>query len=178
MKIKHNKRAVVLLVCLILVLTASVGSTLAYLLSTTEPLTNEFEPAEVGCEVQDDYSIQNTGNVDAYIRVSIVATWTKSDGTVSAQQPEYSFILGSNWTKAADGYYYYSAPVAPDGKTDALLSDLSSGNIPGYSFELQIVASAVQADPVSVVTDVWSSGVSGVTGINGDQLTIKLETTD
>lgn len=181
MKRINNKRALVLVACLILVLTASVGTTLGYLLSVTEPMTNAFEAASVECEVQSDengfYFIKNTGNVDAYIRVAIIATWTKSDGTVSAQVPEISFNLKDNWIQAEDGYYYYKFPVQKE--TDILiLENLGAGTVTmdGYSLDIKIVTSAVQADPITVVADAWQSGVEAVS--ESGELTIKMASKD
>lgn len=132
MKRKLNKRAVTLLVCLVILVVASVGATLAYLITATDPVENTFTPARVSCDVVElfennvkkDVRIQNTGNTDAYIRAAIVVTWKNDDGEIYAVTPmegkdyEIRWNLLSDgstggWIKGADGFYYYNQEVAP-----------------------------------------------------------------
>lgn len=109
MKRKLNKRSVALLVCLAVILTATVGVTLAYIFTNTDALQNLFTPAQVSCAVvekldgeqqngvtasrpsgfqtKSEVKIHNTGNTNAYIRVALVVTWKAEDGTVYAQTP-------------------------------------------------------------------------------------------
>ena len=196
-----NKRAVTLLVCLILIFTVTVGISLAHILARTNSRDNTFIPGRVSCAVVENRSdsehtsgqvtvptdpsqgnaqikrnvmIKNTGNVDAYIRVAIVVTWKASDGTVYAKTPvlgtDYSMALDlqNGWFEGSDGYYYYSSSVAPNGGLTSVLIPDASQRVPGpidtegrqYYLSIEIVASAIQADPAEVVHKQWGVTVT------------------
>ena len=96
----HGKRArkrplarpVLLALSLVLVLGLSVGGTLAYLVTSTGPVTNTFTPGEVKTEIKEEFAndikenvyVTNTGTVDAYIRAQIVINWVDKDGNMVA----------------------------------------------------------------------------------------------
>lgn len=194
MKRKLNKRAVALLVCLTVILTAAVGVTLAIIFTGTDALENIFTPAQVSCAVVENgqpytatklsdgtgisaLQVKNTGNTDAYIRASIVVVWKNTDGDVYAKTPvlgtDYNMTLslGTNssaeqWVKGGDGFYYFTSPVAANAVTGNLIASASyTANAPaGYSLYVEVVASALQAKPTSVVCDVWKSGVEKIEG--------------
>lgn len=190
---KCNKKFVALLVSLTLVLTIAVGGTLAYLVDKTGSVVNKFNPSSVTTEVYEEregnvkknVKIQNTGDTTAYIRAAVVVTWQDASGNVYGQMPaagtdytisyNVSTAQGANlWIKGADGFYYWTSPVEPNAVTGGNLINTASpvaGNAPeGYSLCIEILGSGVQSKPTSVVTDVWSSGVSSVSGTT---LTIK-----
>ncbi|MBQ8816693.1 MAG: hypothetical protein IJZ84_05375 [Lachnospiraceae bacterium] len=173
--------------------------TLAYVFSHSTSVENTFTEAHVTCEVmetfngtiKEDVYIQNTSNISSYIRAAVVVTWMSEDGTkVTAAKPvddtdyvikyadEYAKESGNatNWIKGSDGYWYYTVPVNAGGVTQNLIENcsLKEGVTPpdGFYLSVEIVASAIQATPTYVVTDQWSSGVSGV---NGTTLQIKTE---
>lgn len=198
-----KKRLTILLVSLLSVVAISVGVTLAYVLTKTDEVENEFKPSKVACAVvekldgtqqgevtgdqvgeteneefaiKSDVQIKNTGDTDAYIRVAVVVTWKKADGTVWAQTPvagtDYTaWTPGADWTKIGD-YYYYTQPVKPTNTTGTLINTievLDTANIPdGYYLSIEIVASAIQAKPSDVVEEQWgvSVGSSGITAKN------------
>ena len=90
---KHMKRkALLLAVCAALVLTAAIGGTTAFIVANTNQVKNEFTPGEVPIEVKEsfdgttksDVRIRNNGNVLAFIRAKVVATWKDSGGNVSS----------------------------------------------------------------------------------------------
>lgn len=184
---KHRKRlwtgiALALALCCVVS-----GITLAYIFTNTAEVKNEFVPAEVSCEVvetfdgetKSDVTIKNTGKTDSYIRAAIVVTWMSEDGTqVSATKPiagtDYSvtFASGTAWEASADGFWYFKNPVAVGATTDVLIESCTCLVTPpeGFYLSVEIVASAIQASPTTVVTTNWSSGVSGV---NGTTLVIK-----
>ena len=97
MRKNSAKQAVAMAVIASLVLLAAcvvVGS-VAYLVSRPDSLANDFIPAKVTCAVEEqfadgvksDVKIRNTGNVDAYIRAAVVATFRSADGKVLATAP-------------------------------------------------------------------------------------------
>lgn len=194
MKWKLHKRAVTLLVCLVILVTASVGVTLAYLFAATDPVENTFTPAKVSCDVVESFEnnvktnvrIQNTGNTDAYIRAAIVVTWKNIDGEVHAARPvrDTDYVISLNltdgWTEGDDGFYYYNQEVVPCTHTDETACDdcltavlikscqPGSGQAPeGYQLSVEIVASAIQSAPDNVVGDAWSNAQVTVKGESG-----------
>ena len=179
---KFISKKSILIVTLALLLTVAVGSTLAYIFMRTNPVNNTFTPAQVSCAVVEEFEdnvksnvkIQNTGDTDAYIRVAIVITWKNDQGVVWAEAPtsnDYTIewnLTADGWVKGPDGYYYYTQKVAPhgglhDGLTDVLITSCTpvTGNAPeGYVLSVEIVASAIQASPDTVVEEQWKTGVS------------------
>ena len=166
---------------LALALTVTVGGTLAWLATHTDPVTNTFEMGQVtpvvtedfeqNTDVKKDVSVRNNGNVPAYIRVALVATWENGSGDVkpadldklnidwgpdgdvgTAEMPE------NGWIKLGD-YYYYQAPVAGQDFTNNLIAEATvrtdSEQPEGYHMNLQIIADSIQAAPPEAVTTAW-----------------------
>ena len=190
MKRKFSKKSVALLVSLVLVLGAAVGGTIAWMTAQTNHVTNIFEIAKVTTEVveerneevKENVKIKNTGDTDAYIRAAVVVTWQNANGEVYGQAPvadqDYTIQFNTTeqrdsknnpgkWTLAADGFYYWSGPVAPKALTGVLITSCSpvAGQTPeGYGLNVEIIGSGIQAMPADAVKEAWASGVSGVTG--------------
>ena len=176
----------VALVALLVLLCCTVAGTLAYLVTNTDPVTNTFTPAHVSTAVDEtfkngvksDVKIQNTGNIDAYIRVAVVANWANSAGDVyggaaptdKGANKDYDLTLKANngWVKGADGYYYYIHPVAPKESTTAIFEDitqLTDDPAEGYGLQITILADGIQSEPGTTVVSVWKS----VTDVNTDK---------
>ena len=137
-------------------------------------------------------AVKNTGDTTAFIRAAINVTWMKDaeagtkynagDQTVSAKVPvkdtDYSitFAKNTNWIQGADGYYYYKLPVAPQGSTEVLIEEcklLENASVPdGYHLSVEIVASAIQSAPDSVVQSMWHVTVEDgkITSANGSEV--------
>lgn len=174
--LKKNKRLIITILCLCIV-TCAVGGVVAYLTSRTEPVTNEFVPAKVSCVVEEifeggvknDVKIRNTGNVDAYIRVSVVANFVSDDGKVLATAPQegtdYMVVWNPHgWKKGTDGFWYCKQAVAPDGLTPMLIESAVAVSAPaGYRLNIQILATAIQSAPDAAVQEAW-----GITPVNGE----------
>ena len=183
---KDRKRHILTIALVSVICCIISGVTLAYVFTHTDPLENTFDPSKVSCQVLEgedghtfdgetktNVKIQNTGQTDAYIRAAVVVTWMSEDKkTVTASVPQentdYSitYAIGSGWLKGADGFWYYTSPVAVDDNTKVLINDchlLDTANIPeGFYLSVEIVASAIQSTPEYVVTQQWSSGVNSV----------------
>ena len=174
---------------------------MAFLSTSTGSKVNTFTPSEVTCEVTETFknnvksnvAVKNTGDTTAFIRAAINVTWMKNeeagteynaaDQTVSAKVPlkgtDYSITLAenNNWIQGADGYYYYKLPVDPQGSTEVLIEDCKlqeSASVPdGYHLSVEIVASAIQSAPDSVVQDMWHVTVANgiITSANGSEVT-------
>lgn len=163
-------------VLLILAVVLAIGGTLAYIIANTASVENKFTPGEVRCEVEEtfknnvksDVKIKNTGNTAAYIRATYVVTWQKDDGTVNGKMPvvgtDYTieFAENSGWKLIGD-YWYYTSPVAAGGETGVLIASckLAEGAaVPtGYHLSVEIIASAIQSEPASVVAEKWHVAV-------------------
>ena len=196
-----KKRLTILLVSLSLILVVGVGVTLAYVFASTGDVVNTFTPSKVACAViensqdtentgnpvnvesKSNVMIKNTGDTDAYIRVAVIVNWKSADGSkVWATAPktgEYTIVYNTNsrWARSlADGYWYHTAEVAPDGLTDVLITSATQ-NAPGpkgtdgtqYYLSIEIVASAIQSTPDNVVKDMWGATASNgtITAIPG-----------
>jgi len=164
-----NRKSMLVIACIALVLTVTVGGTLAYLIATDGPLTNTFTPTRVTCSVieegnansnnnefsvgesKDNVKIQNTGTTAAYIRAAVAANWVDANGNIVAPVENLTFERGSGWSKnEADGFYYYETPVNPGETTSELITSYSvsnAGTKPANAdhLEMTISCQAIQA---------------------------------
>lgn len=182
-RIRMNKLAI-LFIAVVMLIGAVVGSTVAFLVTQTDPVENKFTYASVSCTVSESFNgttkekvqIQNTGTTDAYIRATYVVNWLNKDGSI-APVPQgtipngYELSISENpdkaWTKGTDGYFYYLTPVAPGGLTDGSLVNCTvtypQGVEPEYILSVEILATAVQSTPAKAVREAW-----GVTPVSGN----------
>lgn len=182
-RIRMNKLAI-LFIAVVMLIGAVVGSTVAFLVTKTDPVENKFTYASVSCAVSESFNgttkekvqIQNTGTTDAYIRATYVVNWLNKDGSI-APVPQgtipngYTLSISENpdnaWTKGTDGYFYYLIPVAPGGLTDGSLVNCTvtypQGVEPEYILSVEILATAVQSTPAKAVQEAW-----GVTPVSGN----------
>ena len=193
-QLRRPKRLATLLVSLLLVLGVAVGGTVAFLSTRTDSKENTFTPSKVTCEVTETFknnvksnvAVQNTGDTTAFIRASINVTWMSNQDaanqTVSAKVPvkdtDYSITFAKNtkWIQGDDGYYYYQLPVGPQGSTGVLIEECelqNNASVPdGYHLSVEIVASAIQSAPDSVVQSMWHVTVENgiITSANGSEV--------
>ena len=158
---KHTKpsprrhRKVLLVAAMTLLLTLVIGGTVAYLLDVTGPVENVFMPSDVTCYVYEEISgnqktairIQNTGNIDAFIRVVVSANYVDAAGNICAAHNAPALPApGSGWT-LSNGIYHYSEEVAPGGYTAPLFDGaVTLGTAAdGCTVKMEIAASAIQA---------------------------------
>lgn len=174
----NRKKASFLLTSLILLLTLFIGGTTAFLIAKGNPVTNTFTPSRVATEVHEnfdnkvkkDVKIYNSGDTTAYIRAAIVVTWQDAAGNVYPGTPvpdtHYTISYGTGWI-LKDGFYYYTQPVEPGQETAVLINSCSpiQGQTPaGYGLNVEILGSAIQSVPISVVTSNWGVTVDNQTG--------------
>ena len=184
-------RSFVLVVSVLVLLVGIVGASLAYLSMKTEPVKNEFAYGKVSCEVLENFDgtvknnvrIKNTGNIPAYIRARVVVTWKNENGDIYGTKPvlgsaadednknyDYSFDYNPSWicmtTDSGGLYFYFPEFIGPDAETDWMLYNFKkseNANVPeGYDLSVEILADAIQSEPVSAVEEAW-----GVTVRNG-----------
>lgn len=184
-------RSFVLVVSVLVLLVGIVGASLAYLTMKTPAVKNEFTYGKVSCEVLEDFDgtvksnvrIKNTGNIPAYIRARVVVTWKNEKGDIYGTKPvlgsaadednknyDYSFDYNPSWicmtTDSGGLYFYFPKFIEPDAETDWMLYNFKkseTANVPeGYDLSVEILADAIQSEPVSAVEEAW-----GVTVRNG-----------
>jgi len=144
---KHNP-VFLLIICVILAF-SSIGIASALILTNSDEKTNEFVLGNILCEVQEDYSIKNTGNTSCYIRAEIIANWMDSEGNIYGVNPEYDLTLGTDWKQSSiDGYYYYTKEVKESEYTSKIISEIINNSVApeGYSLYINILAEAIQSD--------------------------------
>lgn len=177
-RVRMNRTAI-LFMAIIMLIGAVIGSTVAYLITNTDPVENQFTYAGVSCEVKEDFNetekknvkITNTGSTDAYIRATYVVNWVDSaTGNIVASVPKgYSYELTENpggmWRKDGDGYFYYLTPVAPSESTPGslLTCKVTYPENPEYRLSVEILATAIQSTPAKAVEEAW-----GVTPSSGN----------
>lgn len=173
----NRKRVWITVVALLLLLIFVAGGTIAYFTSKTDTDVNTFVPSKVTCAVEESFdgsvksnvAIRNTGNVIAYVRATVLVNWVdeNDESRVLAIAPipdtDYSLVFGdSGWVKGGDGFWYYRSALAPQGLTNNLIerAEQLSEAPDGYRLSVQIVATAIQAQPADVVSDEWAVSVS------------------
>ena len=158
---KHMKRkALLLAVCAALLLTAAIGGTTAFIVANTNQVRNEFTPGAVPIGVEESFvndvkenvQIRNKGNVPAFIRAKVVATWKDSSGYVSGtpvKAEDYTIEYNqTDWVKGEDGFWYYNKSVSMGDVTNPLITRCTkAGTAPaGYDLSIEILAESIQAE--------------------------------
>lgn len=157
-KLKH-----IGLIFILMAIILSVGSIISYLSDNSTDLENVFVPGVVTCKVNESFdgstksnvTVSNTGNVDAYMRAAIIINWCDNSGMIYGEasptiDEDYEIVIGDEWYKGADGYYYYNDIVAPGEDTPILIKEckeIKEMTPKGHYLSVDIISSAVQADP-------------------------------
>ena len=182
-KLSHmSKRAVLLVLSLVMILSVSVGGTLAYLIAQSETRTNVFEPGEVTTTTEEKFdgilkeNVQisaEKSNIDTYIRAKIVVNWIEENGNVSALSPaidtDYTISINNvDWTQKGDGFWYCKDVVKAGEKSPVLINSCAPNeNMGPVNAQLQvtILSQAIQASD-KAVEDAW--GAPGIAPITAD----------
>lgn len=195
---KQKTKYTVLLACLLVTVAIAVSGTIAYLFTSSDPVVNTFTPVtpdieipeEMNRTVKEKATVQNTGDVDSYLRAKIVVTWQNSNGEVYPEVPvlktdsnaegDYTMSTGAHWIQHTDGYYYYYKVAAlgqpevtkkdgsieyGEGVTDDDMLIIRAevvGEAPaeGYTLHIEILGQAIQAEPVDAIKDAWGVTIS------------------
>lgn len=145
------RRPLLLLVSLVLLLALAVGGTVAWLNTSTSPVENTMIPGNVPITINETFngttksgvSVTNNGNIDAYIRVAIVANAVDENGNIIAGTAPTFTVNETKWQKLDDGYYYYKGVVAPYGTEGSTTAPLFTGDVT-VNGELNILAESIQ----------------------------------
>ena len=186
---KHGNiiRLSIIIVGAILIV-ASVSVAVAYMIIRSPEITNSFVPAKIDCQVLETKTItgnvvtktsvtaQNTGNVDAYIRVRVVTYWEDSKGNpVARTRPTNEFGKDWKYNDAAWIYddrnqtFYHKAPVGANDVTAELLKfdsgfngitleseDVKQGSVTfTYYPMVEFIVEGIQGDPDTAVKESW-----------------------
>ena len=186
-----------LMASVVMILAVAIGGTVAYIATSAGPVENTFTLGQVPITVVEDFNgnvkndvkIKNMGDVDAYIRATVIANWVDSQGNIYGEKPvkctceagstdcthDYTITYPTDtcWTEEG-GYYYYTSDVAPNELTGVLFTDCSevAGKAPeGYTLSVEILAQSIQADgknasgqtPVELA---WGEAAANAVGAN------------
>ena len=149
------------LICVIVVFSAT--GVFGFLTDTSSVVKNEFKVASVTCEAKSDYTVENTGNIPALIRVKLLVNWIDEDGNVLFPAPEdasYRLSLAdSGWTHVggtdpASGYWYCNQILSPQESSSVPLVRTVSAS--GGKLQIMMLAEAIQATPADAVRESWN----------------------
>lgn len=186
------KKSTTMLVSVGLTLSLLVLGTVAYLTTKSSPIKNIFNPSQVTTKVVEnwdgtvkkDVKIQNTGDIDAWIRATYVVTWQNAAGeiygVVPVENTDYimKMDLKNGWLKGNDGFYYWTKPVASEATSpDSCYTGIwiteckpvKAAPAEGYYLTVEIIGSGLQSKPNSTFNSSWGAS-SGLTAAN-DALT-------
>lgn len=160
-----SRHKLLLPISIVLLLSAAIGGTLAYIAVSTPAVVNQFSSASVSCMVNVDdatrtIDVTNTGNINAYIRATFIVNWMDADGNVygiapvkgeqKGQEDYYVTPMGTEWTyDSVNDIYYYPQVVKPGDTTKDLVADIyvtENAAPTGYHLSVEVVAEAIQAD--------------------------------
>ncbi len=176
-----TKRKQILVLLAGVLLLAGVAGTFAWL-SVTGVLVNEFGFGSVTPSVDEtldnnvksDVAVKNSGSAPAYLRVAVDIYWQDKDGARLWNEPvegtDYAIVWGdvsnasttssaSSWVRSADGFYYWTSPVAPLGKTGVLIKSVSEKKTDGKNLVVDISTQAIQSTPDDAVKEAWGCTV-------------------
>jgi hypothetical protein len=193
---KNKNNFIILMIAVVAVVVASVSTVVAYIFKKSQVVENQFVPAAVQCAVKETFKddtkssvkVENTGNIEAYIRLRVVTYWQDSKGNVvGLTAPEIKF--GDTWKydtekwiyDADEKTFYHKAPVAAEALTSELFEDGFSGiklekktvTFDGQDYiyhpVITFMAEAIQSVPSNAVAETWKVTLDGngnITALN------------
>lgn len=183
-KITHmSKRAALLVLSLVTILTISVSGTLAYLIRKTAPVENNFIPGTIDTKTEETFENnqkenvfvtngKNTGSLPVYVRAKVVFAWTDGAGNVLADPVNPADLTikwagnttGTGWSEKSDGYYYYSDILYPGESTGKLIETCYPNEGAGPEnarLQVTILTQSIQAYRTKdAVIDAWGETVA------------------
>lgn len=188
-KITHmSKRAALLVLSLVTILTISVSGTLAYLIRKTDEVQNNFIPGTIDTTTDETFdgekktdvlvtNGENTGSLPVYVRAKVVFAWTDGAGNVLADpvvvsdEPDSMVEIdwvgedgSGKWVKGDDGFYYYSDILYPGEQTDNLIDSCCPKEGVGpvdAQLQVTILTQSIQAyGTKDAVIDAWGETVA------------------
>lgn len=154
---KKSQKAIIIILALILF--ATVATSLAYMFKISEEKKNTFTPAIVDCEMTGNgaskVTIENTGSINAYLRIRIVTYWEKDDVIISESSPDFT-VNGQedNWLEGSGNTYYYDTAVEPKAIID-FCDSITLEQKDGYTAVIKIFGEAIQYLPQTAAENSW-----------------------
>lgn len=164
----------VIALALLILVALTIGETIAYLTTESDPVSNTFTASTSGITVNEEFdnavkknvNVTNNSSYPVYVRATYVAYWVSdTDGSVL---PEIAGVQGTingskKWVLKDDGYYYYNEILAPNATTENLIDEIiavpavkpNGDTYDGYTYVVDVIAESVQAEPQQAVLDVW-----------------------
>jgi hypothetical protein len=176
---KIQSKAVIGLLLSLLILLASAGATVAYIVLRTDRADNTFTPVTVDstpvATAQGGIAVSNNGEIAAYLRAAVVVTWVSVDAEgntsnahhINAPMEGRDYSMGydasGSWQKGSDGFWYYKTPVDAGGVTVDLITSMIRMTDPpeGYALSVEVVTTGIQAMPTDAVEQAWGVSVNG-----------------
>ena len=81
--IRRSIKRKLAIIAMLISLIGVAGTTLAFLMDSTDEITNTFVPAHVDSHVNDDYTVTNKGDIPAYLRASVTFNWVVDDSAAT-----------------------------------------------------------------------------------------------
>ena len=164
------KKSGSLIASLLLLLTLTVGGSIAFLIDTTAALRNTFVPTSVNVTVVEDFknnvkssvTVENTSDIPVYVRATLAVYWTDSNGViVEPETCEHSpIVINDKWVTIGDIYYYPTA-LGVGGVTENLLHKdhpIYVTIMPEgveYRLVVEVLTESIQAEPATAVQQAW-----------------------
>ncbi len=158
----------VIALALLILVALTIGETIAYLTTESDPVSNTFTASTSGITVNEDFNnevkknvnVTNNSSYPVYVRATYVAYWVSdTDGSVLPEIAGVQGIINSSnkWVLKEDGYYYYNEILAPNATTENLIDEIAvpAAKPDGYTYVVDVIAESVQAEPQQAVEDVW-----------------------
>lgn len=151
---KMKMKSILLLTLMVAVIMGTIGGTVAYLVTSTDPVENVFTSSKVTTKIEEEVKngtkskiiVKNTGDVDVWVRVAIIGNYVKDGQVVGAWNGTVSYN-STKWTKGNDDYYYYIEVVKVGQETENLLIGgiNSETKEDGSHLEITVIHQSIQA---------------------------------
>lgn len=160
---RSARKATALVIAIALIVVMVVGGSVAWIVDQTKPVINKFTPASSGIKIEEKFkenckteiAVKNTGDIDVYVRVSLVANIVDENGNITSSADVPDFALNeTNWFKGTDGYYYYKTPLPAGKVTESLLANGSKMEL-SENMQVTVLAQSMQTTPTTAVTEAW-----------------------
>lgn len=143
MKRPDKKTLTIIIVLVSVVLLAGIVTAAVAVLRDTSGIVDEtLSQADVTCEVNSDYSVTNTSNIPALIRVKVIVNKTEGDEIIPGDVPSYT--VSADWTQIGD-YLYYNAIVSEKDGENVTTVPITFSETPVDDIQVLVLAEAIQA---------------------------------
>lgn len=139
---KRFSKSTIVIAVAVLMMIVGVIIVFAALRDTSGTVTEELNKAEVTCAVNDDYTVTNTSNIPALIRVKVIVNKTDGGDIVPGDTPSYT--ISSDWTQKGE-YLYYNAIVSNEDGENKTTAPISFSESPANDIQVVVLAEAIQA---------------------------------